>query len=111
MNSVEVALEAREGACITLRLKEVEIFPNAVSKTDLQMVPEADPASSGWRLATVVRRIGASSYIPRVPEAQEWPGDTRMMRTRMRTEERAGGEIRGAEHVIHSDHKPSCLYF
>ena len=109
MNSDVVVLEAREGACITLRLKEVEIFPNAVSKTDLQMVPEADPASSGWRLVTVARRIAASSSIPRVPGAQEWPGDTRRMRTRI--EERAGGEIRGAEHVIHSDHKPSCLYF
>ena len=105
MNLAAEALEARGGACITLRLKEVEISPNEVSKTDLQMDPVADLASSGWRLATVVRRIAASSSIPRVPEVQEWPGDTR----RMRTEER-GGESRGAGHVIHSDHKPS-LYF
>ena len=101
MNSDVVVLEAREGACITLRLKEEEIFPNAVSKTDLQMVPAAGPASSGWRLATVARRIAASSSTLRVPEAQEWLGDTR---TKM-TEER-GGAGRG----IHPDHKP-CLYF
>ena len=99
MNLAEVeALEAREGACIILRLKEVDIFLSEAFRTVLQMVPEGGPASSGWRLATVVRRIAASSSTPQVPEALEWLGDTRTRRTR-RTEER-GGAGRG----IHPDH-------
>ena len=98
MNLAEVvALEVY----IILHLKEVEIFLSEDSRTVLQMVPGVGPASSGWRLATVARRIAASSSTLRVPEAQEWLGDTRTKRT----EERGG-----AERGIHPDHKP-CLYF